>query len=299
MALFGWILFTGLFLFFVGFDLFYHRNSNEFQIKKSLIWSMLCCSAAFLFNLFIYFFKGKTAALEFTTGYLVELSLSIDNIFVFLLIFQHFNIAVQYQHKILSCGVIGALLLRLIFILIGLELIHTFHWVLYLFGIFLIVTGAAMLKKQPEKVPMKDNFILRICKKFFPFQDTMENGYFFVRKNGALIATPLFAVLLSVETADLLFAFDSIPAIFGVTVDPFIVLTSNGFAVIGLRSLYFTLYSLLRLFTYLRHGICIILMFIGLKMLLEPIYKVPIEYSLLVIAIVLASSIFFSLRGKK
>jgi tellurite resistance protein TerC len=235
------------------------------------------------------------AALEFLTGYLLEKSLSVDNIFVFVMIFTYFRVPYMHQHKVLFWGILGALIMRALFIAIGITLIQKFHWIIYIMGAFLIVTGIKMATQKSEQINPERNPVLRLIRRFLRVTEDYEGGRFFVRRNGVLFATPLFIVVLVVETTDVIFAVDSIPAILAITLDPFIVYTSNVFAILGLRALYFALAGVVRLFHYLPYGLSLILVFVGIKMLLVDIYKIPIGIALGTVAAVIAISVIASI----
>lgn len=250
------------------------------------------------FNLGIYFWRGSQPALEFLTGYVLEVSLSMDNVFVFAVIFSYMAVQAHYQHRVLFWGIVGALVMRGAFIAAGVVLISRFNWVLYILGIFLVITGAKLLRAKQEEIHPERNPVVRLARRVFPITENYEGASFFVRREGRLLATPLLLVLLLVETTDVLFAVDSIPAIFAVTLDPFIVYTSNVFAILGLRALYFVLAGAIRKFRYLRPGLAVVLMFVGVKMLVAHRYPVPILVSLGVICGILAVAILASLRGE-
>lgn len=291
-----WIGFNVFILIMLFLDLFViQRKSHVIQVREALIWSAIWIILALLFNLFIYHEFGKQKALEYFTGYLLERSLSVDNIFVFILLFSYFKVPEKYQHKILFWGVIGALILRAALIALGSALVSQFEWVIYIFGGFLLVTGFKMAFQTDDDIHPEKNFIIRSVKKLFPVTHEYHEGNFFVRHSGKLFATPMLIVLISIEVTDLIFAFDSIPAIFAVTRDPFIIYTSNIFAVLGLRTMYFALSGIMTKFHYLRIGLSMILVFIGVKMLIMDIYKISIVFSLSVIALILIASIVFSL----
>ena len=292
-------------LIWVGFNLFvvlmlaldlgvFQRRAHEIKIKEALLWSGIWITLALLFNLGIYFWRGPETALEFLTGYLIEKSLSVDNLFIFLLIFSYFDVPSLYQHKVLFWGILGALIMRAIFIVAGITLIETFHWVLYVFGAFLILTGIKMAFQKGRKIHPEKNPVTRLFRRWMPVSDQYEGDQFLIRKGGRYLFTPLFIVLLVIETTDVLFAVDSIPAILAITLDPFIVYTSNVFAILGLRALYFALAGLMRLFHYLHYGLSAILVLVGVKMLLADIYKIPIEIALGLIAGILLISIIAS-----
>jgi tellurite resistance protein TerC len=294
--LFFWIGFHLLIFVMLALDLgVFHRKSHTVEIKESLIWSAVWISLALLFNLGIYFLMGKAHALEFLTGYLIEKSLSVDNIFVFVLIFGYFNIEQKYQHKILFWGIIGALIMRIGLILLGVELMQRFHWVIYMFGAILIITGVKMAFQKDKQIHPEKNPVLRLLKRFIPITQTESGDRFFVKIDGKRMATTLFAVLIIVETTDLVFALDSIPAILAITNNTFIVYTSNVMAILGLRALYFALAGVVQKFHYLHYGLSAILVFVGVKMLLSGIFKVPIEISLAAIASILGLSVAASI----
>jgi tellurite resistance protein TerC len=293
-------------LFWVGFNLFvlamlaldlgvFHRKSHEVKIKEALIWSAVWIALALCLNAGIYYFMGKVKALEFLTGYLIEKSLSVDNIFVFILIFSYFKIEPRYQHKILFWGILGALVMRIALILLGVELLNRFHWVIYVFGLLLIATGIKLALEKGKEINPDKNPVLRLFKKIMPVTNEMAGGKFITRVYGKVSATPLLVVLIVVETTDLIFAVDSIPAILAISRDTFIVYTSNVMAILGLRALYFALAGVMGLFHYLHYGLSAILVFVGAKMMLTDLYKIPIIVSLIVIAGILAVSIAVSI----
>lgn len=273
----------------------FHRKAHEVKFKEALLWSAFWISLALLFNVGIYFYKGKEAALQFLAGYLIEESLSVDNLFVFLLIFSYFRVPHLHQHKILFWGILGAQVMRAIFIFAGVALIHQFHWIIYLFGAFLVFSGFKLFFEKDKKVDPEKNIVLRVFKKFFPVTHSYHDGKFFIREAGRWVATPLFVVLLVIETTDLLFAVDSIPAILAITKDPFIVYTSNIFAILGLRALYFALAELMKLFHHLHYGLGAILIFVGVKMLLESVWNIPIAAALGFIVVTLIVSVISSI----
>ncbi|MEK6756018.1 MAG: TerC family protein, partial [Bacteroidota bacterium] len=290
-----WVLFNIFVLAMLALDLgVFHRKAHEVKIKEALIWSAIWIALALLFNLGIYLWRGPGTALEFLTGYLIEKSLSVDNIFVFLLIFSYFRVDSLYQHKILFWGILGALMMRAVFIAVGVTLIQQFHWLIYIFGAFLILTGIKMALEKDKEIHPERNPALRLFRRLMPITDHYVQGKFFVKLNGRIFATPLFVVLLVIETTDLIFAVDSIPAILAITLDPFIVYTSNVFAILGLRALYFALAGAMRLFQYLHFGLSSILVFIGVKMLLADVYKIPIVIALSVVAGILVISVVAS-----
>jgi len=280
----------------------FHKKTHKVPVKEALIWSAVWISLALIFNLFVLFEFGKTKALEFLTGYVIEYSLSVDNIFVFILIFSYFAVKSEYQHKILFWGILGALVMRGIFIFAGVALINRFHWIVIIFGGFLVYSGIAMLFQKDTAVDPEKNPIVKFFRKFLPVTDTIHGNKLFVRQNNKLYATPLFLVLLVIESSDLIFAVDSIPAILAISQDSFIVYTSNIFAIMGLRSLYFAVSGIMGLFRYLKVGLAFVLSFVGLKMLAAYFeFEIPIVLSLLVIISILVISILASvvLKEKK
>lgn len=292
-----WIGFNVFVLAMLALDLgVFHRKAHVVKIKEALIWSAVWITLALLFNLGIYFWRGEVAALEFLTGYLLEKSLSVDNVFVFLLIFSYFRVPALCQHKVLFWGILGALIMRAVFIAAGITLIQQFHWVIYLFGAFLIFTGIKMALQKDKEIHPEKNPAIRLFRRLMPVtKDYDEKNRFFVRQAGRLQATPLFVALLVVETTDVIFAVDSIPAILAITQDPFIVYTSNVVAILGLRALFFALAGIMNLFHYVHYGLSLILVFIGFKMLLADIYKTPIPIALSVVAGILVISVVASL----
>jgi len=300
MSFLLWIGFIVFILAMLALDLLiFQRKAHEIRIKEALVWSGIWISLALLFNVGIYFWAGRQAALEFLTGYLLEKSLSVDNLFVFLIIFSYFKIPHKYQHEILFWGILGALIMRAVFIFGGIALIEQFHWIIYIFGGLLIFTGIKMSFEKEKEIHPENNLVLRLFNRFMPVTQSFENGKFFVKLDKRWFATPLFVVLLVVETTDVVFAVDSIPAILAITRKPFIVYTSNVFAILGLRALYFALAGIMQYFHYLRYGLSAILVFVGLKMLSADFFKIPIGVSLSVIALILLISILASLRWPK
>jgi len=294
-----WILFNAFVIIMLALDLgVFHRKSHEVSVKEALIWTFIWIFLALIFNVLIYFWRGQQQALEYFTGYLVEKALSIDNIFVFIMIFTYFQIPAKYQHKVLFWGIIGALIMRVIFIFAGVALLEKFHFTIYIFGALLIFTGIKMFNHSYSKIIPDKNPVLIFFKKFIPVSHTLHEDNFFTRIDGRRFATPLFLVLILIETTDLIFAVDSIPAILAVTQDHFIVYTSNVFAILGLRSLYFALAGVVHRFWLLSYGLAIVLIFVGIKMILIDFYKIPIEWSLLFIAVIISSSIFLSFKFK-
>jgi tellurite resistance protein TerC len=291
-----WVIFNIFVVTMLALDLgVFHRTAHVINVREALAWCALWITLAMLFNLGIYFWHGSEPALEFLTGYLLEYSLSVDNIFVFVMIFTYFRVPYLHQHKVLFWGIVGALVMRALFIGVGITLIQKFHWVIYLMGGFLILTGIKMATQKGEQINPERNPVLRLIRRFLRVTENYEGGDFFVRRSGQIFATPLFIVVLVVETTDVIFAVDSIPAILAITLDPFIVYTSNVFAILGLRALYFALAGVVRLFHYLPYGLSLILVFVGIKMLLVDIYKIPIGMALGTVAAVLAISVIASI----
>ena len=297
---FVWICFLGFVLLMLALDLgVFHRKSHEVKIKEALVWSAVWISLALIFNYGIYVFLGKQKAIEFLTGYVIEKSLSIDNLFVFIMLFTYFKVEAKYQHKVLFWGILGALAMRAVFIFAGVALISKFHWIIYIFGILLVVTGIKMLFHKDEDIQPDKNPLVRLFKKFYPVSKESHGSKFFVKIDGKRFATPLFVVLLIVEFTDLIFAVDSIPAILAITDDTFIIFTSNVFAILGLRALYFALAGITKYFHYLKYGLSAILVFVGIKMTIVDFYKIPILYSLLVITGILLISVLLSIAFPK
>jgi tellurite resistance protein TerC len=294
-----WWIFFGVFIFaMLALDLgVFNRKVHVIKMKESLLWTTFWVTLALLFCAGIYFFhdEGHSKAMEFFTAYLIEYSLSIDNLFVFMLIFRFFSVPREYEHKALFWGILMALVTRAIFIFAGVALINTFSWVMYIFGAFLIFTGIKMaLNKQTEVHPDK-NIAIKMLRFFIPVTKQFSEARFFIVKNGKRFATPMLAVLLALETTDILFAVDSIPAVLAISKDPFIVYTSNVFAILGLRSLFFAISSMMRLFHLLHYGLAAILSFVGVKMLIEDFFHVPVGVSLIVISSILVISVVASI----
>ena len=291
------ILMTTMFILDLGV---FSRKSHEIRFREAMIWTLVWVSLAFAFNVWIYLNMGPTKALEFFTGYLIEESLSVDNLFVFILIFTYFNVDKAHQPKILKWGIIGALVMRGIFIFVGIGLIERFHWMVYVFGGLLLFTGIRMAFDKEQKIDPEKNPLVRLVGRFLPIAKNVQGDRFFIREKGRIVATPLFLALLVVESTDVIFAVDSIPAVLAVTTDPFIVYTSNVFAIMGLRSLYYLLAGIMAMFVYLKLGISFILSFVGVKMLIADFYPIPIYFSLGVIVGVLAIAVVTSVTiGKR
>ena len=293
--LFVWFGFGVLVLVMLALDLgLFHRKSREMGIREALVWSGIWIGLALLFNAGIYFWRGGEKALQFFTGYTVELSLSVDNLFVFLLVFGYFKVPPQYRHKVLFWGIIGALVMRAVFIAAGVTLMEKFHWIIYLFGIFLIVCGGKMALEKNREFHPDQNPVLRFFRRFIPVSQGYNGNRFFIGQNGRLLASPLLMVLLVIESSDLVFALDSVPAVLAITPDPFIVYTSNVFAILGLRSLFFALEGVMSRFNYLHYGLSAVLVFVGIKMLISKAYVIPTGASLSVILSILVVSIIAS-----
>jgi tellurite resistance protein TerC len=290
-----WVAFNVFVLMMLAVDLgVVHRRAHTVRLKEALIWSGIWIALALLFALGVYSWYGPQSALEFLAGYLIEKSLSVDNIFVFVLIFSYFKVPALYQHKVLFWGILGALVMRAIFIFAGIALLQQLHWIIYVFGALLIVTGIKMAMEKDKEIHPDKNPVLRLFRRLVPVTEDYHADHFFVRRFGHYAATPLFIVLLVVETTDIIFAVDSIPAILAITVDPFLVYTSNVFAILGLRALYFALAGVMQLFHYLHYGLSAILVFVGAKMLLADVYKLPVGVALGVIAGILLISVIAS-----
>lgn len=297
------ILFWVLFLAFVAIMLVldltvFHRGPHAVRFREALLWSGFWIGLAAAFAVLVYFWRGRTPALDFVTGYLIEESLSVDNLFIFLLIFRYFKVPDHYQHKVLFWGIIGALVARFIFIIAGVALIQRFHWIIYVFGAFLVYTGIKLFRSTEVEVHPESNPILKWFRKMMPVTPDYVKDKFFVRENG-WSATPLLLVLIVIETTDVIFAADSIPAVLAITRDPFIVFTSNVVAILGLRSLYFALAGMMELFHFLHYGLAVILSFIGVKMLISNYVAIPTSIALGVVGIVLAISVGASMLFPK
>jgi tellurite resistance protein TerC len=295
-SLWLWIGFNACILAIIAIDLSLLRRSYaEISVKQALVLSSVWAGMALIFNYGIYHYQGKTAALNFLTGYLIEASLSIDNLFLFLALFQYFQTPQSCQHKVLFWGILGAIVMRTAFIVCGIALVHQLHWILYLFGFFLLYAAIKIALSKNKKEDLKNNLLLQLLRKWIPLSANYDGDHFFVFRAGRWLATPLFLVLLSIEATDLAFALDSIPAVMAITLDPFIIYTSNIFAILGLRSLYFVLAGLLPYFHFLNYGLTAILGFVGIKMLLQPFLEIPISVTLAFIVASLTVSISASL----
>ena len=298
MPMWAWILFYALVIVMLYADLklFGRKGQHEVSISEALKMTAVWIIVSLIFCGGIWYYEGDNKAMEFLAGYLIEKSLSMDNLFVFLMLFSFFGVQRKYQHEVLFWGIFGALILRSIFIFAGAAMVQRFEWILGIFGVFLIYTGIKMFSHQEESVDPSKNIFVKLFKKFFPVTDQMHEDKFFIIEQGKRLATPLFIALLVIETTDVAFAVDSIPAVFSVSRDPFIVLTSNIFAILGLRALYFALAAIAQYFAYLKYGLGIILSFVGVKMLLEVLWdiNIPTPISLLIIFGVLVLSMLAS-----
>ena len=291
-----WLAFNAFILVMLALDLgVFHRRAHEVGLREAATWSAVWVALALAFNALLYWQWGAEPALQFLTGYLIEKSLSVDNIFVFVMLFTYFSVPAKYQHRVLFWGILGALVLRGVFIALGAYVLEQFHWVIYIFGGLLVVTGIKMARRVDAYDPSK-NPLLRLARRVLPLTPTYHGQRFWVREAGRWVATPLFLVLLLVEMSDLVFAVDSIPAIFAVTQEPFLVYTANVFAILGLRSMYFLLAGVVHRFVYLKYGLAAVLVFVGAKMMLVDLYKIPVGASLGVVAACIAIAIIASLR---
>ena len=290
-----WVLFNVFVALMLVLDLgIFHRRAHTIKFREAIAWSLLWITLAAGFAVVVYFWHGRTTALEFVTGYVIELSLSVDNLFVFLVIFRYFRVAGTNQHKVLFWGILGALIMRGLFILAGVGLIQRFDWIIYIFGALLVYSGLKLIKESGADVHPDKNPVLRVFRRWVPVTKDYVGGKFFVRQPG-LFATPLFVVLLVVETTDILFAVDSIPAVLAITLNAFIVYTSNVFAILGLRSMYFALAGMMEVFHYLHYGLSAVLIFVGAKMLASHYYKVPTGLALGIVGTILCASVVASL----
>ncbi len=291
-----WIFFGILVSGMLALDLgVFHRKAHEVKFKEALIWSIVWILLALAFNVLVYFWHGTQSALEFLTAYLIEKSLSVDNIFVFLMIFEYFGVKAIYQHKVLFWGILGAIIMRAIFIFAGITLIKIFHPIIYVFGAFLIFTGIKMATQKEKEIHPERNPAIKLFRKFFRITPDYVDGKFFVREGKGLIATPLFVVLLFVESTDVMFAIDSVPAVIAISRDPFIVYTSNIFAILGLRALYFLIAGFVTLFRYFKYGLSVVLVFIGVKMMISDFYKIPTVIALMIVFAIITISILASI----
>ncbi len=295
-----WVLFNVFIVFMLIIDLaVFNRKAHEITIKESLIWTAVWIVLAIIFGVGLYFYMDPKSSLDFFTGYLIEKSLSVDNIFVFILVFSYFGVKPEFQHKVLFWGIFGALVMRFIFIFLGVALIDRFDWVVYIFGAFLVYTGIRMAFEMEKEVHPEKNPVLKLVRRFIPVSSEYEGDRFFTRINGKKMATPLFVVLVVIETTDLVFAVDSIPAILAITTDQFLVYSSNAFAILGLRALYFALSGVMKLFHYLHYGLAAILSFVGVKMIIADFYHMPTPYALGFVALAIFASVMASILFPK
>jgi tellurite resistance protein TerC len=297
-----WVLFNLFVVTMLVLDLgVFNRRAHTIKFREALVWSAVWIALALVFGVVVYFWHGRTASLEFATGYLIELSLSVDNLFVFLVIFRYFRVPDKLQHRVLFWGILGALITRGFFIIAGVGLIQRFHWIIYVFGALLVYSGIKLIRQGDEEIHPERNPVLRLFRRWMPVTEDYVGEKFWVRRPG-LYATPLVIVLLVVETTDILFAVDSIPAVLAITLNAFIVYTSNVFAILGLRSMYFAVAGMMDLFEYLHYGLSAVLILIGAKMLTSHYYTVPTHVALMVVAGVLlvsvAASLVFPARKK-
>ncbi len=299
MDIIVWVIFNIFILILLALDLgVFQRKKHTIHFKEAILLSAFWIVISLMFNVGVYYFEGKHKALEFFTGYIVEKSLSIDNIFVFVLIFKYFDVPLKYQHKVLFLGILGALIFRGIFIYAGITLIEKFHWIIYFFGVLLLFTGGKLFFEKDRKISPDSNPILRLLRRYIPISKEYKGSKFIVYADRKLYLTPLFVVLVVIETTDIVFAVDSIPAILAITQDGFIVYSSNVFAILGLRALYFALSSIINKFKYLHYGLSIILVYIGIKMIISDFISIPISYTLFFIVLSLTISILFSIFHK-
>lgn len=291
-----WASFTAFIVLLLVIDLgVFQRKAHSISIKESLTWTAIWVVLATAFGGLIYWWQGSQHALEFFTGYVIEYSLSVDNLFVFILIFTYFKVPDEFRHRVLFWGILGALIMRGLMILVGAALIATFHWIIYIFGAFLVFTGIKMFFHDDKEIEPSNNPLVKLATKLFPITKEYHGQAFFLKRETGTVATPLLLVLLVIESTDLVFAVDSIPAIFAVTRESFIVFTSNVFAILGLRSLYFALAGVMNLFHLLKYGLAIVLTFVGVKMCISEWYEIPILISLAVVIAVLAIAVILSL----
>lgn len=294
-----WGGFTAFILIMIAVDLFVHRHAHVIQYREALLWSAIWIALSLLFCVLVYWTRGPEAGLNFLTGYLIEKALSVDNLFVFLMIFSYFAVPPQSVHKVLFWGVVGALVMRAIFIFAGIVLLHYFHWLIYVFGLFLMYAAIHLARENKQSINPAENPVIKLLRRFMPITEDFVQQKFFVKHDKRYIATPLFVCLVAIETTDIIFALDSVPAILAITQDPFIVYSSNVFAILGLRALYFLLSALMQLFVYLQKGLALLLFFIGTKMVLSDIIHIPIGITLAVVLVILVGSIGISLLTTK
>ncbi|MBZ0272540.1 TerC family protein [bacterium] len=295
-----WAAFIAFVLAMLVLDLkVFHREAHAVRVREALYLTAFWIGLALAFNVMIYVTRGHDPAIEFLTGYIIEKSLSVDNLFVFALIFRYFNVDDRYQHKVLAWGIIGALIMRAIFIFLGVALIQKLDWIIYVFGAFLIVTAVRLARETEKEIHPERNPVLRLVRRIFPIAPVYDGEHFRTTFNGRRMFTPMFVVLVAIETTDLIFAVDSIPAILAITLDPFIVFTSNVFAILGLRALYFALAGMMRMFDYLHYGLAVVLGFVGFKMVAHKWVHIPTPIALGVVLGVIALSVWISVAKAK
>lgn len=295
-----WVEFSVLVVVLLALDLLvFNKKEHEVKIKEALLWSAFWIFLGLAFGVFVYYIKGQESALQYFSAYFIEKSLSVDNLFVFLMIFTYFKVPGKFQHRTLFWGIVGAVLMRFLFIFAGIKLIEAFDWVLYLFGVLLIYSGYKIIKEKDKELHPEKNPIIKAFKKIMPVTDNFVGGKFFTRIDHKLFATPLFVVLLVIESSDIMFAVDSIPAVLAISQDMFIVYTSNIMAILGLRALYFAMAVVMRYFKYLNYGLSIILVFVGLKMILQHFYPISVEFSLIFVGLILALTMIISVISTK
>ena len=298
--LFDWIIFWGIFVILFFIDLYLsERKNKKVSLKSSLIWSTIWTIAALIFNVFIYYSIGKERAVEFLTGYIIERTLSFDNLFVFLLIFQVMRISPENQPHVLKWGILSAIVFRIIFIVLGVGLVNLFEPIIYVFALILLYAAYKMAFGGEQKIDVEHNWLVRLSTKYLNFAPDYNGKKFFITREGKKLATKIFLAFLLIESSDIVFAVDSIPAIIAITKDTFIIISSNIFAILGLRALYFALAAMVDIFVYLKYGVAIILFYVGMKMMLSEWYQIPTEYSLIIILAILTVSILLSLLKKK
>ncbi len=294
-----WFAVLAVILIMLAIDLFAHRKAHVIGVREAAVWSIIWVTLGVAFGAYIWATYGAEFGQQYYAGYLIEKSLAVDNVFVWAIIFAFFAVPRELQHRVLFLGVIGALIFRAIFIALGAVLIENFSWILYVFAAFLLYTGYMMIRKRNVHMDVANSRVLKTFKRFVPMTDAYHGQKFLIRRAGVIVATPLLAVLVLVEVTDIIFAVDSIPAIFGVTSEPFIVFTANAFAILGLRAMYFLLADLIHRFIYLKLGLAFVLIWVGIKMLLLDVYKIPTTVSLIVVAVIITVSIVMSLRATR
>ena len=295
-----WVTFNIGILAMLFFDLgVFHRKNRVISLRESLVWSVIWIAAALIFNLGVFIWSGHARGVEFLTCYILERSLSVDNIFIFILIFSYFKVESRYQYKILFWGILGALISRAVFIVSGVALVNRFHWMTYVFGAFLVYIGVKLAFENEEKIKPEENTVLKIFKKLVPISEDTGDGRFFLIKAGKLFATPLLFVLVVIDTFDIIFAVDSIPAALAITSNSFTIYAANAFAILGLRAMYFAVEGFMKMFRYLNYGLSAVLSFVGVKMLLTDFYKISTGVSLMVIVLVLACAVVLSVTIKE